>query len=169
MKFTKMIIRVNSEIFVKYPKFTLWFMFHMIWYLPDVSGQHFPCPALVPFLSGFPENRVRSAVRILSVSILSAVRILSGIFEKKTLFVVCLSGQRRDRAVRTFRVLVRRRLVLTWPFLWWTFNLVFFVMSFCVFKLVKKGNVGIYTIISNFYEYSHRIPCSDTLGKFLEY
>ena len=47
------------------------------------------------FLTKFRRNNLQSLCR-LSVSILSAVRILSGIFEK-TLFVVCLSGQTRTR------------------------------------------------------------------------
>ena len=51
------------------------------------------------------------SIRILSISILSAIRILSGIFEKRCPLSVCPAGQERDRAVRTFGVLVRRRLV----------------------------------------------------------
>ena len=99
-------------------------------FLTNLSG--------VWILSGFSVRCL--SVRILSVSILSAVRILSGI-SKKTLSGVCLSGfclsrfcplsvfcpefskkrcplsvcpagQGQDRAVRTFGVLVHRRLVL---------------------------------------------------------
>ena len=59
----------------------------------------------VCLLSGF-------SVRILSVRILWAVRILSGLFEKCCPLSACPAGQGRDRAVRTCIVLVRRRLVL---------------------------------------------------------
>ena len=68
------------------------------------------------FLSGFPENRVRclSSVRILSVSIPTAVRILSGFLKKCCPVSVFPIGQERDIAVRTFDILVRRRLYLGW-------------------------------------------------------
>ena len=78
----------------------------------DVGGQHCPCPVRVSFLSGFSRKscplsvRCLDSVRILSVSILSAVRVLSGFLEK-TLSAVCPAGQGQDRAVRTFAVLVR--------------------------------------------------------------
>ena len=66
----------------------------------DVGGQYCPCPALVSFLSGFsgnscpvsvccPESVWYLSVQILSVSILSAVWILSGILYKNA--VRCLS------------------------------------------------------------------------------
>jgi len=96
----------------------------------DVGGKYCPCPVLVSFLSEFSgksctvsvccpdfvrifvKKTVRClSVRILSVSILSAVRILSGIFEKCCPLSVCPAGQERDRAVRTFGVLVPRRLL----------------------------------------------------------
>ena len=72
--------------------------------LPDVDGQHCPFLVLVSFCTDFPKNRVRClsngrilsgcsvrclCVRILSVSILSALRILSGLLENKA--VGCLS------------------------------------------------------------------------------
>ena len=97
----------------------------------DVGGQHCPCPALVSFLSGIAEKKcllsvwqtVSSysnsiwylSVRILSISILSAVRIFSvliplGLFEKRCSLSDSPVGQGRDRGVRTFGVLFRRRL-----------------------------------------------------------
>ena len=91
----------------------------------DVGGQHCPCPVRVSFLPGFsgkscpvsvcPDSvcldsvRCQDSVRIfrkkafrclsvrtLSVSIPSAVRVLSG-FLKKTLSAVCLSVRTRTR------------------------------------------------------------------------
>ena len=69
------------------------------------------CPDSV---RNFVKNPVRClSVRILSVSILSGVRILSGFSKKLCPLSVCPAGQGQDRAVRTFAVLVRRRLVFT--------------------------------------------------------
>ena len=68
------------------------------------------CPDSV---RNFVKNHVRClSVRILSVSILSGVRILSGFSKKLCPLSVCPAGQGRDRAVRTFAVLVRRRLAM---------------------------------------------------------
>ena len=91
----------------------------------DVGGQHCPCPALVSFQSGISEKNCPLSVcysnsiwylsvRILSISILSAVRIfsvliLSGLFEKRCPLSISPSGQGRHRGVGTFGVLVRRR------------------------------------------------------------
>ena len=77
---------------------------------PDVGGQQ--CPVLFSFLSGFPENRVRclSRPRVPDVCPMS-VRILFCLDPVRCPDSVCPAWQRRERAVRTFTVLVRRRLV----------------------------------------------------------
>ena len=109
---------------------------------PRICPLSIPCPNfLQTYLSGVCPLSGFS-VRILSVSILSGVRILSGFWEIKLSGVclsglclsrfcpvsgfcpdfweklcplsVCPAGQGQDRAVRTFAVLVRRRLVLHW-------------------------------------------------------
>ena len=78
------------------------------------------CPDFVCLISVRCPDSVRSfvkkpirclSVRILSASILSGVQILSGI-QKNCPLSVCPAGQRQDRAVRTFAVLVRRRLLV---------------------------------------------------------
>ena len=87
--------------------------FHLMEFSHLLSSQQTSAESAVRVLSwsrfypDFPENRVRC---------LSAVRILSGIFEKSFFkkrcpLSVCPAGQGQDRAVRTFAVPVRRRLV----------------------------------------------------------
>ena len=94
--------------------------------VPDVGGQHCPCPVLVSFVSGLAEKSCPvpvycpDCVRIFcpisvcpefvclnSVSCLDSVRI----FEKICTLPACLVSQGRARGVRTFDVLVCRRLV----------------------------------------------------------
>ena len=48
-----------------------------------------------------------------TVCVLSLSRFLSGISRKSCPVSICRAGQGRDRAVRTFGLLVRRRLVIT--------------------------------------------------------
>ena len=71
-------------------------------FLADVGGQHCPCPVLVLFLSGFSGKSSPVSVRCPD-----AVRII----EKNYPLSVGPAGPGRDRAVQTFTVLVRRRLV----------------------------------------------------------
>ena len=87
----------------------------------DVGGQHCLCPVLVSFLSGFSGKSWPVSICCpdflsgvcLSGLCLSQFSPLSGFCPdyRKKLPVVCPAGQGRDRAVRTFTVLVRRRLV----------------------------------------------------------
>ena len=80
-------------------------------YQSEVGGQHCQCHVLVSFCPDFPENRVRclSAVRILSGSFLSRFSPLSGFSKRSCPLSVCPGVKGRDKAVRTFTVLVRRR------------------------------------------------------------
>ena len=78
----------------------------------DINGQHCPCPVIVSFcpdlLFGLvcPDSVFVDFVRCDS----GAVRILSGFFKKCCPLSVHPAGQGRDKAVRVFGILVRRRL-----------------------------------------------------------
>ena len=80
-----------------------WYQPKYFKWIPDIGGQHCPCPVLISFFMDIPEN---------SVPWLFAVRILSG-FKKSCPLSVCPTEKVRDRAVRTFTVLVHLRLMAT--------------------------------------------------------
>ena len=98
-------IRVNKNTFLK----------KMVW--SDVGGQHCPCPVLVSFLSGFFGKSCPVSIccpDFLPGICLSRFCQLSAFcpdYKKSCPLSVRPAGQGRDRAVRTFTVLVRRRLL----------------------------------------------------------
>ena len=117
----------------------------------DVGGQHCPCPVRVLFLSGFSGKSCPVSVWCPdSVQIFCPMSVCPDFFcldsvrcpdLKKT--VRCLSvrsaGQGRDRAVRTFAVLVRRHLFLKLYNL--SYSELFYNVSYSEFENPKNPRI----------------------------